>query len=148
MIKIIKIILVISCMVTIFILSNDTAEKSSKKSSKLIVNIGETLTRKKFTEKEKKKYIKKYSHLVRKTAHLIAYLVLGFLIASLLSEYMAINKRLIVISILLTMSYSILDEIHQTFIVGRSGEIKDVIIDTLGGVVGTYLYYFYFLLFK
>ena len=28
------------------------------------------------------------------------------------------------------------DEIHQTFVVGRTGLYKDVLIDTLGAIVG------------
>ena len=34
------------------------------------------------------------------------------------------------------MIYAITDEIHQIFVIGRSGEIRDIIIDTCGSTVG------------
>ena len=44
--------------------------------------------------------------------------------------------EVIVYSILLCIIYACSDEFHQTFIQGRSGEIRDVIIDTLGALTG------------
>ena len=35
--------------------------------------------------------------------------------------------------------YSITDEIHQTFVFGRSGEIRDVLIDSVGIFTGILL---------
>ena len=32
--------------------------------------------------------------------------------------------------------YASTDEIHQTFIIGREGSIRDVCIDSLGGLIG------------
>ena len=37
------------------------------------------------------------------------------------------------------MAYSITDEIHQIFVSGRSGEIRDIIVDTCGSTVGILL---------
>lgn len=39
----------------------------------------------------------------------------------------------------LTFLYAVSDEIHQLFVFGRSGNIPDVIIDTLG-IIGFYLF--------
>ena len=38
------------------------------------------------------------------------------------------------------MLYSCTDEFHQLFINGRSGSFRDVLIDTIGILLGTYLY--------
>ena len=35
--------------------------------------------------------------------------------------------------------YAITDEIHQIFVSGRSGEIRDIIVDTCGSTVGILL---------
>lgn len=41
------------------------------------------------------------------------------------------------------MIYTISDEIHQLFVLGRGGQIKDVIIDSSGAVVGIGGYKFF-----
>ena len=41
----------------------------------------------------------------------------------------------------MVLLYACSDEIHQTFVAGRSGEVLDVLIDTVGGSLATILYY-------
>ena len=138
--KIIKIIFVILCMCTIFFFSNDKANASTKKSDGIIIKISEVLLGKKLNNTEKKKYKNKYVVLVRKSAHFTIYLVLGLSFISLLKEYMIIDKRSIIYTIIFVFLYACSDEIHQYFVPGRSCEIRDVFIDTLGGIVGCYFY--------
>ena len=140
--KIIKIFLVLLCMTIIFVLSNDTAYESSNKSNSIIVDISEMILNRKLTTKEKELYTSKFDFWIRKAAHLIIYIILGILVISLLKEYMIINKKSIIFSIIIVMLYSISDEIHQSFVPGRSCELRDIIIDSSGGIIGTYLYYF------
>ena len=79
--------------------------------------------------------------LIRKSAHFTEYFILTYLLYSVLKEYSK-NKRIIMImSIVICLIYAITDEIHQLYIPGRSPELKDVIIDTTGGI-------FYILLIK
>lgn len=78
--------------------------------------------------------------LVRKAAHISAYFVLGILIYSLLKEYRLHIKHLIIASIALAMLYACTDELHQMFVPGRSGEVRDVLIDTGGAAVGVGIY--------
>lgn len=142
--KTIKLILVILCMIFIFSFSSDNAQKSTKKSDNVIIKISETIFKRKLTEKEKEYYTSKYIVIVRKSAHFTIYLILGFLISSLLKEYMIINKKNIIMTIIIIAIYACSDEIHQLFIPGRSGEIRDVLIDTLGGFTGSIFYRIYF----
>jgi len=44
--------------------------------------------------------------------------------------------KLAVISVLVCMCYAATDEFHQLFIEGRSGSVCDVLIDTIGAVLG------------
>lgn len=37
------------------------------------------------------------------------------------------------------MGYAILDEIHQLFIDGRAGQVRDVLIDTIGIALGVWI---------
>ena len=63
---------------------------------------------------------------------------------SLLREYMVINTKLVLLSLLICFLYACSDEIHQLFVPGRSGEARDVLIDTLGACLGVSFYYLVF----
>ena len=142
--KVIKIILVLLWMVMIFLLSNEVAVKSSKKSDGLIIKSVELFTGKSLSDQEKEKVLKYLVFPVRKCAHLSLYLILGILVISLLREYMVINTKLVLLSLLICFLYACSDEIHQLFVPGRSGEVRDVLIDTLGACLGVSLYYLVF----
>ena len=142
--KVIKIILVLLWMVMIFLLSNEEAVKSSKKSDGLIIKSVELFTGKSLSVQEKEKVLKYLVFPVRKCAHLSLYLILGILVISLLREYMVINTKLVLLSLLICFLYACSDEIHQLFVPGRSGEVRDVLIDTLGASLGVFFYYLFF----
>ena len=142
--KVIKIILVLLWMVMIFLLSNEEAVKSSKKSDGLIIKSVQLFTGKSLSDQEKEKVLKYLVFPVRKCAHLSLYLILGILVISLLREYMVINTKLVLLSLLICFLYACSDEIHQLFVPGRSGEARDVLIDTLGACLGVSFYYLVF----
>lgn len=142
--KVIKIILVLLWIVMIFLLSNEEAVKSSKKSDGLIIKSVELFTGKSLSDQEKEKVLKYLVFPVRKCAHLSLYLILGILVISLLREYMVINTKLVLLSLLICFLYACSDEIHQLFVPGRSGEVRDVLIDTLGACLGVSFYYLVF----
>ena len=58
-------------------------------------------------------------------------------IAGLTCTYEINNKKRAIITIVSGALYAMTDEIHQTFISGRSGQITDVLLDTFGVIVGT-----------
>lgn len=120
-------------------LSNQPAIESSRLSDgvieKTIGNIYK-ITHKDTTPEKLAEIKQKYTHIVRKTAHFTIYLILGLLVSTLLKEYNLKTKQIIIYSILICMTYAISDEIHQIFVIGRSGELKDVLIDTCGSTVG------------
>ena len=138
--KIVKLILIILCMLFIFSLSSDNGEVSEKKSDSFIVKVTETILHRKLTVEEKEKYIEKTVVFVRKSAHFTLYFILGLLVISFLKEF-GLSRKSIIISISVVLLYAVSDEIHQTFIPGRSGEVLDVLIDTIGGSLSTLLYY-------
>ncbi|SIS42557.1 VanZ family protein [Salimicrobium flavidum] len=67
-------------------------------------------------------------YLVRKGAHVFA----SFLLAVLL--YISSGRWYV--AFLLSVIYAATDEFHQTFISGRSGQISDVGIDSIGVLLG------------
>lgn len=114
--------------------SNQKANDSSKLSNRLIlktVRIIEKINHKKYNDEE---ILKKIVKPVRKVAHFSIYLILGILVYILIEEYNI--KNIIIISLMLCIIYALTDEIHQLFVVGRSGNIKDVVIDSIGSFVG------------
>lgn len=144
MIKIIKLTLIVLCMILIFCFSSDSAIESTKKSDGFIVKTTELILRRKLTTYEKEHYIEKFVFIVRKGAHFSIYLILGLLIMSYFKEIYLVNNKALFITVLICFLYACSDELHQLFVPGRSGEIRDVLIDTLGGATGGYLYYLIF----
>ena len=137
--KIIKLTLVILWMLLIFFFSNQKAADSSKLSDGIIVKVANVFVDKDLSTKEKEIILEKYTTIVRKTAHIGIYLVLGGLVINLLMEYNI--KHVILVSLIVCLLYSVSDEIHQLFIKGRSGELRDIIIDSSGSLLGIYSYY-------
>jgi VanZ family protein len=65
--------------------------------------------------------------VLRKLAHFVEFAVLGALLARALAEPYAF---------LASVGYAVLDEVHQSFVPGRAGTPRDVVIDVLGVAAG------------
>lgn len=126
--KKLNIIFVIIWMMFIFIMSSFNSNESSNQSN-FIVNILSNI----FNISN----IEILSFIVRKLAHYTEYTILGILVYNLIYSY---NKK-IYISIIICIIYAISDEIHQLFVPGRSCQITDILIDSMGSVTGIILLY-------
>ena len=118
-------------MLVIFLMSNEIAGTSSARSDEIvrsIQSVGISAPEGVLT------------FLVRKAAHISAYFVLGVLIYNLLKEYRLRVKHIALASIAIAMLYACTDELHQMFVPGRSGEARDVLIDTAGAAAGVGMY--------
>lgn len=120
--------------------SADNSIESTKKSDSVVIKIIEPLLGKRFSVDEGK-YFEKLEILVRKGAHFTVYLILGILLVSFVREFRVINYKSLLIAICLAFLYACSDEVHQLFVSGRSGEIRDVVLDTVGAMVGCLIYY-------
>ncbi len=75
--------------------------------------------------------------LIRKVAHFAVYMLLGFEVYMLFKwGYGLKTRKSAGITAVVCALYSVSDEIHQIFVPGRSGMIKDVLIDTSGALCG------------
>ena len=138
--KIISFIVLILWMIVIFSFSSADANKSTGTSDKVIttmIEIKDKITNNETPNNEKEIIVKNSSFYIRKIAHITEYLILGFLMFNLLKQYSVTN---IYYAIGLSILYSCTDEFHQLFISGRSGSIRDILIDFIGILIGTYLY--------
>ncbi len=75
--------------------------------------------------------------VIRKTVHFFEYAVLFVLLnrATLSTTKIVFRKRIWLV-LLLALFYASTDEYHQTFVAGRSGRIRDFLIDGLGVLAG------------
>lgn len=138
--KTISFIVLILWMIVIFSFSSADANKSTGTSDKVIttmIEIKDKITNNETPNNEKEIIVKNSSFYIRKIAHITEYLILGFLTFNLLKQYSVTN---IYYAIGLSILYSCTDEFHQLFISGRSGSIRDILIDSIGILIGTYLY--------
>lgn len=131
--KIIRYVPVVTIMIIIFMFSNQPADDSTKVSDSFILSIAHLLNLNIIPDDN-------ITHIVRKSAHFTIYLLLGLAVINLIITYRQKMAKTIIISIIVCLLYAISDEIHQMFIPGRSAEIIDICIDTLGATIGIILY--------
>jgi|SRR5471030_660126 len=120
--------LLISWMIGIFFMSNQPASISDSQSFgviKVLSNIGINMNG---------IFGELANFVVRKCSHFFEYMILALLIFNVSKLYFNM-KQVTIITILFVFIYACSDEIHQLFVLGREGAIRDVIIDTCGGIV-------------
>ena len=121
----------------IFNFSNQDSEKSGSTSKKVTEAITKDVKSiQKLNKNEKAKVIDKIEDVIRKIAHFSLYALVGYLLMALFSTYNINEKNKIISTIIIGAIYAISDEFHQSFISGRSGQVSDVFLDTLGVTVG------------
>ena len=87
---------------------------------------------------------------LRKVMHASVYFVLAFLLILIVNMLFKNKKYLVslLIAVILCFSFALTDEYHQTKVVGRTGQFKDVVIDTCGALVGCLFYGTYYFAYK
>lgn len=118
-------------MAVIFLLSGEVSDVSSGRSAAIVraiqsldVSTSEDLL----------------TFLTRKAAHITAYFILGVLVYYVIRSYSMTVARGVLIAVIFAGLYAVSDEIHQTFVPGRSGEVRDVLIDTTAAAAGVGVY--------
>lgn len=86
-----------------------------------------------------------YHGYIRKIAHPTVYAILAFFAARAFSGSLDkfLQKRWFLISLLTVFAVASLDELNQSFIVSRTGNFRDVLLDTVGGLIMLICFYFY-----
>lgn len=138
--KVLSIILVILWMMLIFNFSKDNGEKSTSLTNQVITTIVSTFTNIEKNSEEMDKILDITFVPVRKCAHFFVYFCLGLLIMNALYIW-GIHKKTLIISSLLCILFSISDEVHQSFVDGRSGNLTDVLLDSSASLIASYLYH-------
>lgn len=138
--RIILLILLLGTFSIIFGFSSQDGEKSGSISKKITEEIVKRIPQIQEKEQEERELItQRTEKVIRKIAHFSIYTVVGILLMALVSTYQIKEKNKIIISIIIGITYACSDEIHQSFIPGRSPMITDVMIDTMGVILGILL---------
>ncbi len=143
--KIILAILIVIWMITIFMFSGEGGKKSKTTSGSIVGFIVDKIyDTSNMSQKEREDKIEDLQRPIRKLAHFTIYTIGGVITFVFMNKLNITNKRKILYSIMFCLIYAITDEIHQYYVPGRSCDIRDVLIDTIGASIGiliTYLIY-------
>lgn len=142
-------ILAVIWMFRIFSFSSDTAETSGTVSRSMSYNMIEKISGHLGLDWDEEKIeslagpVEKY---LRKAAHMGEYAVLSFLWSLTFAQLPDLTlrdpdkRRIAICSLMIPfcicLIYAVTDEFHQTFVDGRSGEVRDVLLDLSGAVLG------------
>ena len=133
--------LVLAVMLFIFSHSAKNAEQSSKTSGEVVKTVLSVVVKdfNALPEAEQQKAVDSLQFIARKSAHFSVYSALGFLCFLAMNTYSVKLKTKFFSALTISLLYAISDEIHQLFVPGRAGQIRDVFIDFSGALVGTLL---------
>lgn len=135
--RLILIVLLCGTFSIIFGFSSQDSEQSgglSKKITTAVVNFIPKL--RELDNLQKEEVTHRMEKVIRKIAHFSIYTVVGFLLMTLVSTYKLKNLDRIAISLIVGVIYASTDEMHQAFIPGRAAQITDVMLDSLGVMLG------------
>ena len=130
--------LVVAVMVFIFSHSAKSAEQSTKTSGEVAKTVLSIVVKdfKTLPETEQQKAVDSLQFIVRKSAHFSVFSALGFLCFLAMNTYNIKLKTKFISALTISLLYAISDEIHQLFVPGRAGQIRDVLIDFSGSLTG------------
>ena len=120
-------LLVLVILGFIFNLSAQDAEESKELSDSLVSKIFQWL----------QVYID--GELIRKFAHMLEFTALSFSLYNGILATWEIKKAPL-ISFMLTTICAVGDELHQIFVPGRAFQLSDILVDSIGAVIGIVAY--------
>lgn len=132
-------LLAVFWMILIFCFSSQQADDSSQASGALACQVIEGINAVAgldWSEGQRHLYASSIEHPLRKAAHMTEYAVFACILLGNFSQYPLLKNRRYLWSQLGAACYAATDEFHQLFVDGRSGEFKDVAIDSAGAFLG------------
>lgn len=125
-------ILLVLWMWLILYFSTDTAIQSNSKSVFIEQIVGPIIQKISIILRGHEISSANMQFIVRKMAHMFNFGVLSFL--SYLSCYSIKPRKFLssLFAIVFSTTFALVDEFYQTFIPGRSGSVRDVLIDSIG----------------
>lgn len=134
-------------MAMIFCFSNQPAEVSADLSGGIsyqVVEFAVSIIDKDYDKKEMLSLAEKIDYPIRKLAHLTEYALLGMAVTFGILYGSNIDKcnrkkQYFFVQTIGSL-YAMTDEFHQLFVPGRAGRIGDVLIDSIGVMIGFFVF--------
>ncbi len=137
--RVIAPVLLVFWMILIFILSAENAEQSSETSAGFSYWLFSVIYPD-FNDMDsatQHTLLVQFSFIIRKAAHFTLYFILGILSFLNTQAFLRIKLRFkTLLSFWFSVLYAASDELHQLFVPGRAGQIRDVAIDGCGAFLG------------
>lgn len=138
--KVILIFLIIIWMITIFMFSGEGGKESKKTSGGIVGFIVDKIyDTSNMSQKERADKIEDLQRPIRKLAHFTIYTLGGAITYIFIDNFNITNRKKVILSLIFCAIYAVLDEIHQYYVPGRTCEIRDVLIDTIGAYIGIFI---------
>ena len=82
----------------------------------------------------------------RKMMHQAEYFILAMLVMILVNILLNYNRYIFsfILTLIACIAFAYFDEFHQTFVIGRTGQLKDVVVDTTGMIYAILIYTSYY----
>lgn len=116
------------------------SDESSRTIANFVIKLYEDITDTELNGRNRNQLLDSANHVIRKGAHVTEYAILACAVAFHLYVWGKRRKINILLSVVISAFYAMTDEIHQLYIPGRSGELRDVIIDTSGALAGALIF--------
>lgn len=142
LVSIAAVILLIAVYCMIFGFSAETGEVSGSRSGKICRACVETVDKVFACGWSEQEILQKSEWLetpIRKLAHFTEYGITAVLIYILVCQWTEPKRKVLLCIVLWILFTAAIDEIHQLYVPGRDGNIRDVCIDTAGGIFWLYL---------
>ena len=138
-IRAISIFLLLAVMTAVFCFSAEAADDSQQTSDDFLYNIITVFYPKIKTMPQEQidEILDRFSSPIRKLAHFSIYGLMGvFSLLSVVSYVLPKFRKSVLFAMSICVFYAVTDEIHQYFVSGRSCELRDVLIDSSGALLG------------
>ncbi|WP_138420693.1 VanZ family protein [Aquibacillus sediminis] len=134
----ISILVVLLWLVVIFSLSSQVAEDSNQLSEEVTIVVAQAAEK---TVPGTTVDVDHFHSIVRKNAHFFIYFVLGLLVVHVIRRMVRPRWKAYWITFSLCVLLACGDEVYQTSVPGRSGQVGDLLIDSLGVLTSLACYF-------
>ena len=89
-----------------------------------------------YSEEEIQQFVLKNNYTIRKIAHMVEYFILAVLVSLVYGSPKKEGFKRVLVPVLITLTFAVVDEVHQLYVPGRDCKVSDVLIDGIGIILG------------
>lgn len=137
--RIVAFVPMVLMMIVIWGFSSNTGDTSSQQSMGIVTRIiqfAECVTDTELTVDECVEWEERIHTPIRKVAHMTEYMIFSWTVALPFLLYKKKRNWISIVTLAYCICYAAIDEIHQLFIPDRAGRVVDVLIDSIGILIG------------